>query len=134
MPLKLVLIFVLFWGLSTYNHAGTYYRLTVPSQSTAYCETMPFYFVDEGKTTQPFVPITVNKNVSITFSNPYFWFWKKPVTGMAIFSPKGLVKPQKISEFQYRYDLPALPAGEVYHLRGNLSEASDAFKICVSPA
>lgn len=112
-------------------NAGTYYRLTVPTQSGSYCQTMPFYFVDEGKTHTPFVPITVNKSIQITFSNPYFWFWSKPVTGMQIWSPKGLVKPKKISEYEYQYTLPELKAGERYLFKGKLAHASSEFKICV---
>lgn len=96
-----LLIAIILYSITMESFAGAYYRLTVPTQSGSYCETMPFYFVDEGDTTQPFVPITVNQPVKITFSNPYFIFWSKPVVGMAIFSPKGLVKPVKQSEHEY---------------------------------
>lgn len=129
---KIILLIISLCSISL-SHAGTYYRLTVPTQSGSYCETMPFYFVNEGDTTQPFVPITVNQAVKISFTNPYFWFWSKPVSGMAIFSPKGLVKPIKQSEKEYQYQLTPLKAGEVYHLRGTLKSPSDAFKICVTP-
>lgn len=52
---------------------------------------------------------------------------------MAIFSPKGLVKPIKRTEKEYQYQLKPLKAGDVYHLRGTLTVPSSAFKICVTP-
>lgn len=129
---KIILLIISLCSISL-SHSGTYYRLTVPTKSGNYCETMPFYFVDEGDTIEPFIPITVNKAVKITFTYPYFWFWSKPVVGMAIFSPKGLVKPIKHSEYEYQYQLKPLKAGDVYHLRGKLKVPSSAFKICVTP-
>lgn len=126
-------IAIILCSIATVSFAGTYYRLTIPTKSGSYCETMPFYFVDEGDTTQPFVPITVNQAVNITFTNPYFIFWSKPVAGMAIFSPKGLVKPIKQSENEYQYQLKPLKAGETYHFRGQLKVPASRFKICVQP-
>lgn len=124
------LLGILLCATSTY--AGTYYRLTVPNKSSDYCETMPFDFVHDDKITQPYVPITVNQPVTLTFTNPRWWFFSQPVTGMVIWSPKGIVKPKKISEQEYQYHLQPLKSGEMYIIRGNLQQPSSAFKVCVT--
>lgn len=123
------------------SYAGTMGQITLPTKATPYCEFMPFDFVDNDKKFSTLQNrIWVKKPVTFTVTSPkYFdshWLrWLKlgnnPLTGLTIIYKNTVIKPIKISEQQYQYTLPMLPAGDVYAFVGELKYPSHGLQICV---
>lgn len=112
--------------------AGSYYQLRVPEQKLPYCKFMPFDYAERHIVkTELYNRIDVWQSVQITFNRR--WWDRKPLTGMTIWSPKGMVRATKISDREYQYQLPKLKQGELYELRGKLKHpVKGGFQICVT--
>lgn len=121
------------------SHAGTMGQITLPTKTTPYCEYMPFDFVDhDEKFTTLHNRIWVKKPVTFTvtspkyFANTWFEFGKNPLAGLNIIYKNTIMKPVKVSEFDYQYTLPMLKAGDVYAFVGELKYPSKGLRVCVN--
>lgn len=114
------------------SQASTYYQLQLPKQKMPYCDYMPFDYVEKNIVkTALNNRIFVKEAVQITFRRAWWDF--KPLTGMAVWSPKGLVAAKKLSDGKYQYDLKPLKSGEFYELRGKLKyPVKGGLQICVN--
>lgn len=113
--------------------ASTYYQLRVPEKTLPYCTFMPFDYVDHKIVKKElYNRIDVKQSVEITFSRRWWWD-TKPLTGMTIWSPKGVVKATKLSDRKYQYQLSRLKQGQFYELRGVLKyPVKGGLQICVN--
>lgn len=127
---------LLLLGLSTiasmfHAHASTHYQGHFPNQKMPYCENIPFDFVDRHvPQTQIDNRIFVNQAVQLKIRRND----RHPLTGLVIWSPRGMVKAKKLaSDHERIYSLPALEKGKIYQIRGTLKYPATGLNICVSP-